>query len=115
MERGDPRTILANLLASPSAADNLAPEDAALAAIQVAQIQARLTQRITSAAEAKPPAPRPEPERLLLPLEAARRLGVSLRWLYRNAKHLPFTRKLTKRTLRFHEQGLAKYIREKRP
>ena len=54
-------------------------------------------------------------DRLLSPQEAASRLGVTTRWLYRNAKRLPFTRKLTARTLRFHEAGLERFIREKRP
>ena len=57
---------------------------------------------------------KPNPERLISPRDAASRLGVTIRWLYRNAKRLPFTRKLTARTLRFHEAGLEKFIREKR-
>lgn len=49
-------------------------------------------------------------ERLLSIKEAAEVLNVSADWLYRNAKKLPFTRKLGPKMLRFSNQGLQKYI-----
>lgn len=41
--------------------------------------------------------------------EAARRLGVSRSWLYRNARRLPFTVRMGV-MLRFDPRGLAKYV-----
>lgn len=49
-------------------------------------------------------------DRLLTPIEAAERLGVSSRWLYRHAGSLPFTRRLSRKVLRFSEAGLNRYL-----
>jgi predicted DNA-binding transcriptional regulator AlpA len=49
-------------------------------------------------------------DRLLDAEEAASRLSVSADWLYRNAKRLPFTRKLGPKMLRFSCQGIQKYL-----
>jgi predicted DNA-binding transcriptional regulator AlpA len=50
-------------------------------------------------------------DRLLDAREAARILGVEPRWLYRRADRLPFTRRLSPRTLRFSELGLQRWIK----
>jgi excisionase family DNA binding protein len=67
-------------------------------------------------------AKRPEPsetkqvdERLLTVREAAEVLNVSLDWLYRNSKKLPFSKKLGPKMLRFSYQGLQKYLATIRP
>ena len=49
-------------------------------------------------------------DRLLEADEAARVLSVSPDWLYRNAKKLPFTRKLGRKMLRFSHLGIQKYV-----
>ena len=49
-------------------------------------------------------------DKLLTPEEAAAVLGMSTKWLYRNAPKLPFTRKLGRKTLRFSQVGLQKYL-----
>ena len=49
-------------------------------------------------------------DRLLDAEEAARMLSVSPDWLYRNARRLPFTRKLGPKMLRFSCQGIQKYL-----
>jgi excisionase family DNA binding protein len=54
-------------------------------------------------------------EKLLSVKEAAEILNVSADWLYRNAKRLPFSRKLGPKMLRFSNQGLQKYITTMRP
>jgi predicted DNA-binding transcriptional regulator AlpA len=64
--------------------------------------------------------PRPSPrssvspqepsDRLLTPQEAAQLLGVTVRWLYRRADKLPFGRRLSRKTLRFSEAGLRRYL-----
>lgn len=56
-----------------------------------------------------PPAPS-SPDRLLTAEEAAAVLGVSRRWLYAHAGHLPFARHLSRRALRFSEAGLRRWI-----
>jgi len=57
----------------------------------------------------------PRGDRLLPPEEAAALLGVTVRWLYRHAPEFTFTRKLSRKVLRFHEAGLLRYIEKGRP
>src|SRR5437879_10181756 len=55
----------------------------------------------------------PEPEqsdRLLTVREAAKRLGVSKRYVYGHADEYPFTRRLGPKTLRFSERGLERWL-----
>jgi len=49
-------------------------------------------------------------DRLLDAEEASKILSVSSDWLYRNAKKLPFTRKLGPKMLRFSHQGIIKWL-----
>ena len=51
-----------------------------------------------------------ETDRLLTAEEAAEMLSMSTDWLYRNAKKLPFTRKLGPKMLRFSQQGIVKWL-----
>jgi predicted DNA-binding transcriptional regulator AlpA len=46
--------------------------------------------------------------------EAAAMLRVSRRWVYRNARRLPFARKLSPKTLRFSRVGAARWLATKR-
>jgi hypothetical protein len=46
--------------------------------------------------------------------EAAARLRVSPRWLYRHAKTLPFSRKLSRKVLRFSRVGMARWLATRR-
>jgi predicted DNA-binding transcriptional regulator AlpA len=48
--------------------------------------------------------------RLLTAEEAAQILSVSPDWLYRNARKLPFTRKLGPKMLRFDYRGMVKWL-----
>ena len=52
-------------------------------------------------------------DRLLDTEQAAKVLSVSKEWLYRNAKKLPFTRKLGHKMLRFSHLGIQKYLAAK--
>jgi predicted DNA-binding transcriptional regulator AlpA len=49
-------------------------------------------------------------DRLLDAEDAAKLLCISEDWLYRNAKKLPFTRKLGPKMLRFSALGIQKYL-----
>lgn len=51
---------------------------------------------------------------LLTVEEAAATLRVSPRWLYRHAKTLPFSRKLSRKVLRFSRAGIARWLATKR-
>lgn len=53
-------------------------------------------------------------DRLLDTEEAAKVLSVSEDWLYRNARRLPFTRKLGPKMLRFSLVGIQKYLTTRR-
>lgn len=53
------------------------------------------------------------PDRLLTAKQAAPMLGMSEDWLYRNAGRLPFTRRTGRRTLRFSERGLKRYLADR--
>jgi predicted DNA-binding transcriptional regulator AlpA len=57
----------------------------------------------------------PEKDRLLTPKEAAEILGQDARWLYRHANELPFTRRINRKTLRFQESGLRRWIALRKP
>jgi excisionase family DNA binding protein len=92
----------------------LSRDEAASALFELGALNAALAARAADAVPQQGTEAQPDHERLLTPAQAAERLGVTRRWLYRNAKRLPFTRKLTPRTLRFHEAGLEKYIRDRK-
>ncbi len=47
--------------------------------------------------------------------DAARLLGMSPGWLYRNARRLPFTRRVGPRALRFSVAGIRRYLTNRRP
>jgi hypothetical protein len=51
---------------------------------------------------------------LLTVAEAAELLRVSPRWLYRQAKNLPFARKLSRKVLRFSRSGIIRWLATKR-
>jgi predicted DNA-binding transcriptional regulator AlpA len=53
-------------------------------------------------------------DRLLDAEEASKVLSVSQDWLYRNAKKLPFARKLGPKMLRFSSVGIQKYLATRR-
>ena len=54
-------------------------------------------------------------EILLTPEQAAELMGVNRQWLYRHVAKLPFARRISRKTLRFQEAGLRRWIAAKRP
>jgi len=85
---------------------------------QAAALQAALAARLASVSVPSEESARsqpPEPERLLSPAEAAALLGVTVAWLYRHAGHLPFTRRLSRKALRFSEPGLRRWVAARKP
>jgi len=51
-----------------------------------------------------------QPDRLLTAEDAAKRLGVSRRYIYSHADTYAFTRRLGPKTLRFSERGLERWL-----
>lgn len=49
-------------------------------------------------------------DQMLMAKDVAKILGCSEDWVYRNAKTLPFTRKLGRKNLRFSKSGLEKWL-----
>src|SRR5687768_11785590 len=56
----------------------------------------------------------PNGDRLLDADEAAKLLSVSPDWLYRQAKHLPFSRRLGPKMLRFSHDGIVRWLATRR-
>ena len=54
-------------------------------------------------------------ESLMTPEEAANLMGVNRKWLYRHADKLPFTRRISRKNLRFSEAGLRRWLAAKKP
>ena len=73
-----------------------------------------LMRSTANAATAAAPEPGKPADELLTVGQAAARLGVARTWLYRNAKALPFTRKLGHRTLRFDARALERWATTRR-
>jgi predicted DNA-binding transcriptional regulator AlpA len=106
---------LDELAGAPERALNLSTTDAARLLAQVEGIAAVL--RVAAAATSPNGSNGDAPDRLLTSKEAAPRLGLTLKELYRRADLLPFTRRFptrrpgAKRTkLAFSERGIDRYI-----
>ncbi len=84
---------------------------AELAAIQTALAARLLNVQVQGNGKLESP---PQDDRLLTAEQASEILGVKPRWLYRHAVNLPFARKLSRKTLRFSENGVRKYQAIKR-
>src|SRR5262249_32695880 len=108
---------LARLLQDPSLVARLSPEaartllaESATVVMQVAALQPVLLAQL-AAAEARGGS---TTEGLLDVKAAAARLRVSTNWLYRHARHLPFSRRIGRRAVRFDAAGLARWAAARR-
>jgi predicted DNA-binding transcriptional regulator AlpA len=81
-----------------------APETPAFT-LSVAQLREIVREEIQAACS-----PQQDADRLLSADEAATLLSVSPDWLYRQARKLPFTRKLGPKMLRFSQHGILKWL-----
>jgi len=76
---------------------------------QISALQTTLAARLmVPAASARPNEPTDD-DRLLTAEEAAKILGVTVRWIYRHQR-LPFIRKLSRKALRVSEGGLRRWL-----
>jgi len=126
-------TLLEELLANPDTVSECSPGDAAallekLSCLQAALFKLALTRGVASSRNYQPPSARTSinsefgataaawsQDDLLTIDEAAKMLCLSPRWLYRHAKTLPFTRKLSRKVLRFSRSGITRWLTTKRP
>lgn len=109
---------LAALVADPDRIEQVPPEALPGLLGEVAAVQARLWARLQAASvparETLPAARNGGRDQLLTAGQAAERLGVGRRWMYRHAHRLPFTRRLSGGTLRFSERGLERWQETRR-
>jgi hypothetical protein len=110
------RQIICAVMDDPSAAAKVPPATVPVALGVLAELQAIFLAALVTggngrAEHEKPP---PESDRLYSVAEAASMLGVTPRWLYRHAGKLPFTRRLSRKVLRFSEAGLRRYAATRR-
>ncbi len=107
MSRHDTARTLAeldDLIADASVAE--LPGWAAALAARVSRVTARVLEGLTEP-EVRPQGDTP-PDGNLGVGEASRRLGMTPGWLYRNARNLPFTRRIGRRLL-FSARGLDRW------
>ena len=106
----NPAPTLATLAADPDRIADVAPDQVPELIGACAALQAALHLRLQAGAVQATPAPATTgADTLLTAQQAAERLGVSRRWMYRHADSLPFTRKLSGGTLRFSSKGLERW------
>src|SRR5947208_1576431 len=117
---GEARSRLADIIANPERTAEIAP--AAIPALlgELEVLRVRLWGHLLAHRQVSHEGHGREPERhndrLLTPPEAAVMLGVTIPWLHRHHRHLPFARKLSRKTLRFSELGLRRWlVQQKRP
>ena len=109
-------TDIGTLATDPALIEELGLDDAAEALFNLAALQLAIALHIRHGGRSPSVNRTPTAEdKLLLPEQAAARMGVSRRWLYRHAKRLPFTRRLGRKQLRFSEAGLTEYLAKKNP
>ena len=94
----------------PSALSQLATLQASAAAAQ-----ATLISRMVSSPSNGNANETGSSERWLTADQAAELLQVERKWLYRRAKTLPFTRRLSRKKLLFSESGLRRWIATRKP
>lgn len=91
----------------PGVLAQIASEQAALAALQTA-LAARLVMAPDSDSAREPE------DRLLTAVDVAHALGVTVRWVQRRARRLPFARKLSEHAIRYSEAGLRRWMAHRR-
>ena len=112
-----PECRLEYLVKDPQRVVEISPAEIPALLIRLAAVQNALAAHLQSSVPALPSSVpgaavsvSPEDDTLLSADEAAPLLGVTPRWLYRNSRRLPFTRRLSRKVLRFSKSGLLRWI-----
>lgn len=100
---------LAEILECPL--DKIPREHIPALLLKIASLQTALAERLFDDAESV--GTQRNPDKLLEIKAASVKLAVTEDWLYRHSNSLPFTIRMGRRKLRFSEQGIEKYIRQK--
>ena len=98
---------LEELLTSP---DTVPLDDLPVLIASLASMQTTACSRLLAARRPATPAP----DTLLTVAQVTQILEVTPKWLYRHADRLPFTRRLSRKALRFSEAGLRKWLAARR-
>ena len=107
----DPAGEVADLLRTPESIHDLPPQHVLLLLPLLTSLQNALVLHLLAAkgtAQEKPS--EVDADRLMAAEETAQIIGVSQRWLYRQAKNLPFAVSLSRKALRFSERGLHRWL-----
>jgi len=86
-----------------------APDSTPAFTLTVEQLRELIREEVQAAR-----APQQDADRLLSAQEAATLMSMSEDWLYRNARKLPFTRKLGPKMLRFSQRGIIKWLESRK-
>ena len=80
----------------------------------VAALAARHAANVSNASKVLQVEPTDNRDRNLTADEAAKMLGMKKSWLYRHSGELPFTRRLSRRAVRFSEKGIRRWLETRR-
>ena len=116
MDRPAGMEALTTLVLEPESVGKVPLEQVPGLLAKIAGLQAVLLARLISGSPNGPnPTSTPaEHDRFMTAEQVAPILGVTPRWLYRHARKLPFTRRLSRKALRFSEAGLRRYLASRR-
>jgi predicted DNA-binding transcriptional regulator AlpA len=106
-----PRAQLLVILQDPERVAEVQPGDVPTLLGELEFVRVQLWTRLVSAAVTHVDETQSADHLLTLP-QAAAALGVSIRWLHRHHRQLPFTRRLSRRVLRFSELGLRRWVEQ---
>ncbi len=106
---------LNDLLQHPDWAGEIPPEAVPPLLIQISAVQTALAARLIGSVQPdSTQLSKTEPDTLLTAEQAAKILGVNKRWLHYHWKKLPFARRLSRKVLRFSENGIQRWNSVKR-
>jgi hypothetical protein len=98
------------LIEEPGRVAELSHSEAAAFLVKLTVLQAALASRLQDVPQVQ--SVHRTDDRLLTAREVADRFARSIDWVYRHARDLPFTVRVTPKTLRFSEEGLRRYTGE---
>ena len=107
--------LLAALLADPGRAAELSPAEAAATIVKLAALQSTIAARLAAPASMRDAERHGATEDDMVGAEeAAKRTGMSKRWLYKHADALPFAHRTSPRSVRFSAHGIKRWLAERK-
>jgi len=107
------REHLLEILRTPEVMAEVSVDDVPGLLGEVEQLRAQLWSRLLRAQTPRREAVQ-APDRLLGLRDAAERLGVSVQWVRRHSRQLPFSVRISRKAVRFSERGLGLWIERHR-